>query len=252
MSEHQSKNRLQFFDEMAANYKGRFTDQFPFLFYFYNQRLVAACRDLSFHEETRLIDYGAGTGFLYDYLLSDDYSLSNYIGIDISADMLNQSKIPVSQREVGGLDRLKKQQAQDYIFSLGVTTYMTEIELVEFLGIVREKLQKDGSLIISFTNKQSLDFKIISTLRQLMPKQWTRKQSLGYPSVLAFSPTEATELLAKSGFRINQMIFLNQTVFPLNRLFPRLAVFIAQRFLSKSRRPFWSSDFLIHASISPQ
>ena len=252
MNENQSKNRLQFFDEMAANYKGRFTNQFPFLFYFYNQRLVAACSGLSFHEETRLIDYGAGTGFLYDYLLSDDYSLSNYIGIDISADMLSQSNIPIQQREVGGLDRLKKQQVQDYIFSLGVTTYMTELELVEFLGIVREKLQKDGSLIISFTNKQSLDFKIISTLRQLMPKQWTRKQSLGFPSILAFSPTEATELLAKAGFRINQMIFLNQTVFPLNRLFPRLAVFIAHRLLSKSRRPFWSSDFLIHASICPQ
>ena len=160
MNEHQSKNRLQFFDEMAANYKGRFTNQFPFLFYFYNQRLAAACSGLSFREETRVLDYGAGTGFLYDYLLSDDYSLTNYIGIDISADMLNQSNIPVYQREIGGPARLKKQPQQDYIFSLGVTTYMTELELVEFLSIVREKLQEDGRLIISFTNKNSLDVKI--------------------------------------------------------------------------------------------
>ncbi len=252
MNEHQSKNRLQFFDEMAANYKGRFSNQFPFLFYFYNQRLAAACSGLSFREETRVLDYGAGTGFLYDYLLSDDYSLSNYIGIDISADMLNQSNIPVYQREIGGLDRLKKQQVQDYIFSLGVTTYMTEVELVEFLSIVREKLQEGGRLIISFTNKNSLDFKIRSFFKNIIPSSWVKKQSMGYPFILAYNVQQVEQLLSKAGMQVERVTYLNQTVFPFNKIAPRLAVFIAQRFLSKSRRPFWSSDFLIHASIRPQ
>lgn len=252
MWEDMVKERKLFFSLISENYYARMSNKHPFLSYFYKQRLVSAGSGLQVKEGSKILDYGAGTGFLYDYLLSDDYSLSNYIGIDISADMLNQSNIPVHQREVGGLDRLKKQQVQDYIFSLGVTTYMTEMELVEFLSLAREKLQKDGSLIISFTNKNSLDFKIRLFFKNIIPSSWVKKQSMGYPFILAYNVKEVEQLLSKEGIQVERLTYLNQTVFPFNKIAPRLAVFIAQRLLSKSRRPFWSSDFLIHASIRPQ
>jgi len=72
---------------------------------------------------------GAGTGSLYDFLLSKNIQ-SDYFATDITEKMLEQSKIPLERRFYGSLlDSNFPIQEFDYIFLLGVTSYMSPIEM---------------------------------------------------------------------------------------------------------------------------
>ena len=76
------------------------------------------------------------------------------------------------------------------------------------------------------------------------------KRSLGFSRPLALSEKAALALLDDYGYKVDRKVFLNQTVFPFNNIFPALSLRLAPLInrLPWRIKAFFSSDFLIEAS----
>jgi SAM-dependent methyltransferase len=238
---HQQQVR-SFFDRLAPNYQGRYGAGSPFLRYFHQQRLQKALNGFSFSGK-RILDVGAGSGALYHALGEP----ADYFATDLSEAMLEHSGIPKASQYAGILADIHfPVDSFDYIFLLGVTTYMQPDELQTSLRWIEKHLAEDGVAIISFTNRKSLDFQIRKRLKPLLSR---REGVLGQSfSITALGLEEAKEMLP-AGLVCSRVEWLNQTLFPFNRIFSRLAVAIAPAFESIGARlgglPRISSDFLL-------
>ena len=80
-----------FFDRISDDYRERYGPQNPFHSYFFRERLQAATEGIQF-ENKIVLDVGAGTGPLWDYLAK--YPGVDYYACDISPMMLAQSSNP--------------------------------------------------------------------------------------------------------------------------------------------------------------
>lgn len=244
------------FDSLASSYAGRKEKSNYFLSYFNAQRLSVSVRNLRKEQVYSLLDLGAGTGFLYDYLKGKGFDLSKYLALDISDQMLKQSNIPESQRLIGSVSNIELQKFRtfDCIYCLGLTTYLREGEIQDLLGNVKSLLKPEGKFVVTFTNRSSLDFWLLTFLRKVIPSFLLRNKVLGLDSIYASDPNTLKTKLQQSGLHMESLYYLNQTVFPFNRIFPRLSVRIANRVkdLSSGRLKYWSSDFLIIASKDPE
>jgi hypothetical protein len=172
---------------------------------------------------------------------------ADYFATDLSDAMLEHSGIPKAAQYPGVLSEIHfPVDSFDYIFLLGVTTYMELNELKATLDWMEAHLTEEGVAIISFTNRQSLDFQIRKRLKPLISR---RGGVLGQSfSITALGLEEVKDMLP-SGLSCSRVEWLNQTLFPFNRIFPRLAVAIAPTFESLGARmgflPRISSDFLL-------
>lgn len=251
MMEKKSQEVKDLFDKMAEAYATRNQSANAFLHYFNSQRLEQSLKGLRAGDHT-ILDIGAGTGFLYTALKDRSLSTTSYLGVDISAAMLEASSIPEEQRMAG--DFLSLQETLkgdfDYIFCLGLTTYLTIQQLNELLQKGSGKLAAEGRLLITFTNGNSLDFRIRKIIGNFVPKSYLKKRSLGFSRPLALSEKTAFSLLNQYGYKVNRLVYLNQTVFPFNNIFPALSVRLASLInrLPQGIKAFFSSDFLIEAS----
>ena len=154
MKTHQNKVKA-FFDDIAPEYHQKFSPKNPFLSYYFSERLKLACVNHNFQNKT-VLDIGAGTGSLYEYL-SQYHSNFDYWASDISTSMLEQSDIPNERQLVGNISDLSKDLPHfDFIFLLGVSSYMDENSFFEHLNFIQSKLKPNGKAIISFTNQQSM------------------------------------------------------------------------------------------------
>ncbi|MCC6723098.1 MAG: class I SAM-dependent methyltransferase, partial [Saprospiraceae bacterium] len=123
----------------------------------------------------KILDIGAGTGGLYDFIIHK-WPNCDYLATDISGNMLSQSNIPINRRLVGSLETLNFPKRQfDFIFLLGVTSYLQKSELVNHLTIIRGLLNENGRLVVSFTHKKSMDF-----WSRKMVKLFVRKKQTGH------------------------------------------------------------------------
>lgn len=234
-----------YFDDISDDYRDRYEPRNPFHSYFFGERLRVATEGLDF-ENRSVLDIGAGTGPLYDYLIK--YPGVDYYACDISSKMLARSAIPADRAFPGkATDIHFPKDTFDYIFLLGVTTYQTPEELKASLRFIRERLASGGAAILSFTNRSSLDYVSRRVLRVARPLVWKGVLAQSFVTY-AYRLSDVEEMIAGYDLRLNRMVYLNLTVSPFNTLLPRLSVSLA-RWLSQncsaSLLPFLSADFLL-------
>ena len=251
MSRHDQKAMKELFDTLSGSYNDRKTSKNPFLSYFNGQRLRLSAAVLP-DSPSSVLDIGAGTGFLYDYLLEAGLDTSSYLALDLSSKMLEQSSIPINQRLVGSITVLQENEIQgfDFVFCLGLTTYLSDLEMDMLPKLCMSKLKGNGQIIMSFTNRSSLNHYSRTIIKNLIPKRFVKEKVLGLKTIRAERPLDACDLMIDSGFKIDALYYLNQTIFPFNWLFPKLSVRLAKlvKDQKSARLKWWSSDILIIAS----
>ncbi len=246
MSEQISKVTT-FFDNIAAQYAQKYGKTNLLTEYFFQQRLQAALEDIDIKGK-KILDIGAGTGPLFDALQAQDTQF-DYWACDISEKILQQSNIPITQYHVGQVFDIDWGNTTfNYIFILGVNTYMTENDWQKTINFVHQRLAPNGKTIVSFTNQRSYDIKIRRFFRPLM-SFWNKKNVIAQ----AFDiQTFDYQIFIKKNpdFVVTKMTWLNQTLSGINRIVPKMSIRFATFLLKKYKNnPLvlqkWSSDFLL-------
>lgn len=249
MGNQKNQQVKKYFDKVSETYRDRFSNKKSFHQYFFYQRLELATESIDLTGKN-VLDIGAGTGSLFDYL-QDERVNCNYFATDISAKMLQQSRIPKDRQFVGNHGAIKFPIAKfDMIFLLGVVSYFDETELENTIEWAANHLSSKGQLIVSFSNKQSLDFRIRTWLHPIL--KLTGKGLIGQQ----FMTTGHTEVqiknLLKPVFSIPKITYFNFTTTPINQIFPNISVRFAKwvnqkKFTTKTQRKL-GADFIVIAS----
>lgn len=250
----QNRKVQQYFDQIAPSYSQRYhaTDH-PYYRYFFGERLQEAVRGFAF-EENKILDIGAGTGALYDFIQANT-SCFQYIGTDLSATMLQESHIPADSQRIGALSDFEFPAGHfDYLFMLGVTTYMSRDDLERHLAIMQTLLAPEGRAILSFTHRCSLDslvrrlFRAFNFTKLVKP---TKRRIIGQSfATMAYCKADIASILERHGFSVQRLEWMNQTVTPFNHLMPAASVRLAhwlKRVLPGWALPFLSGDLLVVA-----
>lgn len=243
----------EFFNALSESYKERYSQKLPFHYYFFMERLEKALDELNV-QDAQILDVGAGTGPLFDALSSENINFS-YFANDIAQHMLERSQIPLNQRFVGSVTDVDFPEKKfNLVFMLGVSTYLSRDEFKEHLAQFQKQIEPEGRLIISFTNKKSLDG-LLRWMWKPLARLFSRKKHVltSTLKIEKYSYQEVEELLNTHGFQVERLDYLNHTVFPFNLIFPRFAVWLSKR-LAKIKNPrllsWMSSDFLVRARKS--
>lgn len=212
-----------YFDELAASYSKKYSTARPYHAYFFHKRLLLATQDFDLEGKT-ILDIGGGTGALYDYL-EENVEKFDYFAFDISEKMLDQSNIPENQRFVGDLEKIDFPVKHfDFIFLLGVTTYLSKEELNKYLQFISRNSSLESTSIITFTNRSAIDYYLRKGVG-LFAKTFYKNKSLltqSFPTS-SFS-IAAIENLLKEQFHITKCQWFNFTYSPFNHIFPKFSV----------------------------
>ncbi len=228
----QSEQTKKYFDSLADKYAQRYTSRYPYHNYFFKERIRLATQKFDF-EGKSILDIGAGTGSLYDCLKSSTQNFQ-YFASDISKKMLEQSQIPEHQRFVGKVEEIDFPVKKfDFIFMLGVTTYLSNKELIRTLQFIYTHSDLSTHVIITFTNKSSLDHFIRKLLKGLFGSFIQKKNLLSQNfSTKSFSFRGIKKLL-HGKFKILDYQFFNFTLTPFNHLFPQASISFSRFFTSQ-------------------
>lgn len=248
MSEKNQQNAGEFFESISSTYKKKYTPQQIFHYYFFTERLEKATCDLSFKNK-KIIDLGAGTGDLYDYIYNIENSV-DYFATDVSKGMLENSNIPSNKCFVGDYKSLDiKEDNFDFAFMLGVTTYLSQSELQGYLSFINKKLNNEkGVAVITFTNKYCLDNFSRSFLKPIISLIPNKNSVLAQNiTINTYSLSDVRKIVGEN-FEIEEVNWLNHTIFPVNLIFKSLSVSVA-KILDKIKNPWLisllSSDFIV-------
>ena len=236
----------EFFNSHSADYKQKYNKKNVFYEYFFFERLEEATNQLDLDNKF-ILDVGAGTGPLYDYLDAKGVNLENYLATDISNEMMSQGNIPSEQMKNGDLLELDFNASFDFVFMLGVTTYMNEETIRKNFLKIESLLKPGGTLVVTFTNKKSLDILIRGILKPIA-RLFSKKETILSQkfNTWYYSKNEVVSLVPEN-LKIKKLANLNHTFFPLSRLLPSLSVKMAKN-LHRYQNSFLSSDllFFIH------
>lgn len=236
----------KYFDSIASLYAKRYVRKKGYHAYLFNERIRAATSGLQF-EGKSVLDIGAGTGGLYDYL-DENHSNFQYLGIDASSEMLHQSKIPTDAQIHGEAISIEFGARKfDFIYMLGVTTYLSQEDLIEHVKLCKQILTEKGRLVVSFTHRYSIDSLTRAILgplfKYLVPGKGVLQQT--FPTS-KFSKSEA--ISSFSSFMPDKIHWQNQTLTPINHLLPNASVSLAKillKYLPSFILPLLSADFLV-------
>lgn len=244
---------LEFFEHNANRYAANYRkDRHSFHTYFFMERLDGATAGYDFNNKN-ILDIGAGTGALFDFIMPN-WPKCTYFATDISGNMLAQSNIPVENQYIGSLENLNLPKGHfDFVFLLGVTSYLQKAELDVQLAIIRELLKENGRLVISFTNYKSLDFWTRKLLQKFVPKGIDGNLLHQKFSIQAYSMSDIKDLFKQKSFSVEDEKWQNHTVTPFNQLLPKLSIHAAKsmkKWLPKPLLAWLSADFTVVASLS--
>jgi 2-polyprenyl-3-methyl-5-hydroxy-6-metoxy-1,4-benzoquinol methylase len=237
-----------FFDDIANQYAQKYGKSNVLTEYFFQQRLQAAIEDIDIANK-KILDIGAGTGPLFDVFKTQQLPFE-YFACDISPNMREKSNIPSDQYHIGQAFEINWGNSTfDYIFVLGVTTYMTKTDWEKTLDFIHQRLSPNGKAIISFTNEQSFDIKIrrfFNHFKFILNQKNVISQSF---EIQTFDYQIFIQN-ASNTFTVTKTSWLNQTLSGLNRIAPKMSIKVGQFLLQKFKHNTaviekCSSDFLL-------
>ena len=236
-----------FFDQIAPSYPDKLSQKRAFLHHFFSRRIQKACAGSDFNHQV-ILDVGAGTGILYDHLKLQ-YHAFDYWACDISAQMLTLSNIPENRRWVGEIHANEKIQKHslDYIFMLGLTTYLTPTQLNTHIAYISQLSAENGLLIASFTNKSSFENTIRRWIKSLIGfTQIAQHKVIGAQfKTYAYTVKEILNQWNPPDVKVQYII----PAFPfLHHFFPRTAVKISlylERYSKQWFYPYLCNEFII-------
>ena len=234
-----SSEAQQFFNSIAGSYKSKYDAAQPFHYYFFTERLAEATREVEI-ENKQVLDVGAGTGDLYDYLMHH-YRLKSYHASDVASEMLANSRIPKEAYCVGNIYETDYAVRQfDLAFMLGVTTYLSAEELEKNFQHIASLLKPGGKFIVTFTNRHSLDWFMRWFLKLPVRILGGRKRVLANVKIYPLSRAEAEMALSKY-FNVTEARWLNHTVFPSYILLKKPMVWLAKKLHKPLQQSVFSS-----------
>ena len=244
----QIETTKNFFDNISSNYKAKYKTKNAFHYYFFIQRLIKSTEGFDFKNKT-MLDIGSGTGDLYDFIYKDNKEI-NYYATDISSGMLSESNVPNENKYVGHCYDINFPVKKfDYVFLLGVTTYMEPVELNKSIDFIKSILKDDGTLIMTFTNSSSIDSIIRSITKPIYKLFANKKNVLAQDFVIQMYNTANAKNLFNGKMNVERVSFLNQTIFPFNLLMKKLSVWFADKLekllKNSSLLNYFSSDFIL-------
>ena len=236
-----------FFDGHAPDYKKKYGRKDKFYEYFFFERLKKATDSIDF-EGKRILDIGAGTGPLYDYLVDHNLdTFESYDATDISKGMLSQSNIPKEDQYPGDFLDIEFSGGYDLIYMLGVSTYLSEKQMKVYLEKIKFLLAPKGYFIVTFTHLNSMDIRIRQLLTPIARLFAKHDKVISQSFKTKFYGNSRCNALFKSDFEIERVDGLNHTFFPFSRIAPSLSIKVAG-LISKLResyfKRFFSSDLL--------
>jgi SAM-dependent methyltransferase len=240
-----------FFDHIAKEYNRKWEQ--PYLRYFFLRRMELATSGFS-PDGKRILDVGAGTGWLYDYLKEPGEEL-DYQGLDISENMLRESKIPEDRRIIGNiLDLALPSESFDTIFALGLTTYFKKKELELFFNKINDLLRSGGIALVSFTNPMSLDVQFrkgLGFFSFLFPKNTLAGAGL---SRFTYAPFRVRKALPEP-LILNKVQYFSPTLPFLSNLSPKTAAcwspWMENLLGGTVVFPFLATDFMVFLEKKP-
>ena len=137
--------------------------------------------------------------------------------------------------------------------TLGVTTYMDDAELDRNLAFIANSLKEGGKAVITFTNSHALDHWLRTLAKPLLSVFGRKDKVLTNLQIHPRSARQARSRIEKH-LRVQDLVLLNQTVFPFSRMLPRPALALARRIATVAGTPAWkrwlSSDLLFRVGSS--
>lgn len=244
-----ARSVAEFFDAIAHDYARRYDDERPFLRYMHEERLRFVLDACAWQGRT-VLDVGAGTGALYDALAAR-HATDGYFACDVSGAMLEQSRIPPSQRFVGPVEDVPLGARRfDRVVCLGVTTYMEERALDAFLDVVARHLSDDGLAFVTFTHARSADARLRRRLQAALARVPHGRELVG-GRVLSQHEHAYDERTIRArvpaSLVVEQVVWQHFGVTPVKQLAPRASVRLArvvERAPLRVRRAL-ASDFLV-------
>jgi len=248
MTEH-GKAVKRFFKQLAPQYGRKYSEASPYLQYLFSNRLNLATQPYALSSK-RILDIGAGTGPLYDWLAVHDSSRSNYLALDPVQEMKHWSKVPAAQYIVGdhrALDVLG--DPFDFVFMLGVHAYLQPAEWYEYLDKVQRLLSENGRLILECSNADNLENQLLRRIKPIVRKLPSPNRVAAQPfTTQTATPAQIRKALAQVGFSVERIDYLPATVPFLQHLHPKLAVQLSRQLSKNSGLPaFIRGDFVVHA-----
>lgn len=223
-------NIRHFFDQLAPSYAQKYSSAQPFLHYFFSQRLKLATEGLDLSGKT-ILDIGAGNGALYDFLLQQFPDL-DYYACDLSEAMLEESNIPEERRFVSEAQDIDWPVGTfDYIFGLGLTTYLSPGALDQLVDFCKEKMKPESRLILSFTNRSAWEVRLRRWLHPLVQKTVRRPDRVFSQSFPTYSYRlgQIEQVFVTKKLYTCTKKWLLPTIPFLHHLLPKLAVNISKR-----------------------
>lgn len=236
-----------FFDSIANQYAQKYGKTNILTEYFFQQRLQAAIEGIDIRGK-KILDIGAGTGPLYDVLKLQNLDFE-YFACDISQNMKAQSNIAADKYHIGQAFEINWSDTTfDYVFVLGVNTYMTQTDWNKTLDFIHQRLSPNGNAVISFTNEHSVDIKIRRFFNRFN-FIWNKKNAIAQS--FDFQTFDYQQFVNQNTrFVAKKTFWLNQTLSGINRIVPKMSIrlghFLLQQFKNNSTiLEKCSSDFLL-------
>ena len=242
----------KFFDNIASRYNEKYSEKYPMHYWYFTDRIQKVTDGNNFDEKV-ILDIGAGTGALYDFI-SSRFSNFDYYGNDIASEMLAHSNIPVNKRRIGiSYECCSNLQSLDFVFMLGVTTYMSNQEIEKAFQFVADRLKRNGKLYVTFTNSAAFNVKMIKRIKPLL-RAFGKNRVAGQKfHIQEFTVAKAKKLLP-AGLQVTRVDYVNQSFFPIAHLFgslsAKLGKYLQQKVRNEQMLQRLSSEFIFEITTS--
>ena len=239
-----------FFDKISSSYSSRYRPKDKRNF-FLNERLNFALSNESL-ENKSILDIGAGNGMIY---WKTKHQNVNYYACDISEKMMIEGGIPSQKRFPIKKDFPKEiiQKKYDFIFLLGLTSYLTKEEFDNYLSIISQCSNPGTRVIISYrlNNKfHKLCTSFFKKIYKVIVLPFKKGNNFVFSSTFTLNKMDI-----KSCFQISKNLLVYDYIHhnfipsPFDEILPngilKIIYFISSNWIGSNRLKFISTDLVI-------
>ena len=212
-----------FFDSVANDYSKRYRSE-DNRSIFFNNRLNFSLNNEDFKNKS-VLDIGAGSGIIYHSLKN---VISKYTGCDISEKIMREGGIPKKFYKVidNNLEVLLKDKKYDYIFMLGVTTYLSKKQFESYIKQIKNCSNNGTKIIISYSLKNYIHIfwrQFLTFLSNKLLKPFFNKKRFLVNSGIKMTYFEVKDCFdISNNLKVYDYNYQNIFLPPFDRIFPRV------------------------------